>query len=109
MAAILIQNLNGKIIQTGDTTRPLLYHLQQNYIDWMHACGGKGRCTTCKVMVVEGMLNTGPLTQAEQKYKEIGALHGEERLACQMNVVGDITVRVPDEGKLPHVLYNEAP
>jgi hypothetical protein len=26
-----------------------------------------------------------------------------------MNVVGDITVRVPDEGKLPHVLYNEAP
>jgi ferredoxin, 2Fe-2S len=107
MFEILIENLYQRKLKAEATTRPLLYHLQQNYIDWMHACGGKGRCTTCKTIFVKGMENTEPLTPAEQKYKDSGALRPGERLACQVVITGDITIRVPHEGKLPHVLYSD--
>jgi ferredoxin, 2Fe-2S len=109
MVEIVIENLNGKRIFGASTTRPLLYHAQQNYIDWMHSCGGKGRCTTCKVIIVSGSENLAPLTVAEETYKANGALGINERLACQVVVTGQVTVRIPDEGKLPHMHYSDDP
>jgi ferredoxin, 2Fe-2S len=107
MVEIVIENLSGRKIFVAGTTRPLLYHVQQNYIDWMHACGGKGRCTTCKAIIVSGSENLAPLTPAEERYRAMGALGKSERLACQVIVTGNITVRIPDEGKLPHMHYSD--
>ena len=107
MPEIVIQNLSNKKVPADDTVRPLLYHFQQSYLDWMHACGGKGRCTTCKVVVLEGLDNFEPLTEAEQRYERQGALRANERLACQARIKGDILIRVPEEGKLPHIRYSE--
>lgn len=107
MAKIVIYNLDERSISIESTTRPLLWHLQEHRIDWMHACGGKGRCTTCKVEIVGDQSHAGPLTQPEMKYRSSGGLSANERLACQMTVHGDLTVRVPDETKLPHIRYSD--
>lgn len=108
MAKILIENLE-KAIDVTDKTRPLLFLLQDEFIDWMHACGGKGRCTTCKAIIIEGMDNLSATTRAEDRYAEKGALRSNERLACQVRVLGDIRISVPDECKLPHLKYSTGP
>lgn len=109
MAEIVIYNLAKRSIAIQSTTRPLLWHLQENHIDWMHTCGGKGRCTTCKVVILDGGDNLGPLSAAEVKYLNAGGLGMNERLACQMTIHGDVTIRVPEETKLPHVRYSDDP
>lgn len=107
MAKILIENLFGKILEVQDLNRTLLQHFQDNQLDWMHACGGKGRCTTCKVVVHKGVENLSPLSQAEQRYRQINALKGNERLSCQVRLTADIAVSVPEVYKLPHVRYSD--
>lgn len=104
MPRIFIRNL-GKILEVGETTRNLLAILQEHHIDWMHACGGKGRCTTCKTIVVDGLNNFEVTSAAEKRYHEIGALALNERLMCQARISGDIVICVPEECKLPHLTY----
>ena len=60
-----------------------------------HACGGKARCSTCRVLVLEGVEMCGPRTEREEKLAE--QLHfGEDvRLACQTTVHGDLSIRRP--------------
>jgi ferredoxin, 2Fe-2S len=106
MPVIVITNLFNKTISVTDTRLPLLRHLQDNRMDWMHACGGKGRCTTCKVNVLEGHENISSATPAENRYRAMGALLENERLSCQVRITGDITIAVPDDSKLPHITYS---
>ena len=105
MVKIIIENLAQKEVLASEANKTALYQLQTNYIDWMHECGGKGRCTSCKMIVLKGMENLSSLTPAEKKYGQEGLLKSDERLACQVRVLGDITVRVPDESKLGHMKY----
>ena len=62
-------------------------------IDQLHACGGVGKCTTCRVTVVEGLAS--PITGQEQQTLKARELDGEPgtRLSCQMTMIGDLTVR----------------
>ena len=94
-----------KAIQFENLSKTLLRHLHDNYVDWMHACGGKGRCTTCKAIIITGSANLGDLTPVEEQYSSNGELNAGERLACQCVVQGDVTVYVPPESQLPHVSY----
>lgn len=107
MVKIVIENLGQKEVPVGRTDLPALRHIHGNLIDWMHACGGKGRCTTCRMIIVRGADGLGPLTAAEAKYRKAGLLLNNERLACQATVVSDVVVRVPDDTKLPHLEYTE--
>ena len=101
---VFIRNL-GRTIELRDSTRPLLYHIHASGIDWMHACGGKGRCTTCKAIVLNGISNLSPPSAAEQRYRQKNLLADNERLACQTFVTGNIEIYVPAESKLPHLDY----
>jgi ferredoxin, 2Fe-2S len=105
MVKIVIENLGKKEVDVNDFSRPVLHHLHGHRVDWMHGCGGKGRCTTCKMIVLEGMENITPLTSAEEHYRSAGALGLSERLACQAIIFGSVLIRVPEEYKLPHVQY----
>jgi ferredoxin, 2Fe-2S len=89
-----------------EQSRSILATLQAERIDWMHACGGKGRCTTCRFSVVSGAAHLSPLTSHELRYRQQGDLRNNERLACQVRTIGDILIRVPEEGKLPHIEYS---
>lgn len=105
MVKITIENLGQKELFVNDLSKPLLHHLHSNGIDWMHACGAKGRCTTCKYIVKAGWENITPLSPAEHRYRQNQQLLDGERLACQSRVLGNIVIRVPEEYKLPHVHY----
>ncbi len=54
--------------------------------DWWHACGGKGRCTSCRVRITAGADCLSPPTAPELRYREAGRLRADERLACQVRV-----------------------
>jgi 2Fe-2S ferredoxin len=105
MARIRITNWKDKTWEVTDLSKPLLRHIQDHGLDWMHACGGKGRCTTCKVIVQGGSENFPGITPAEQRYVTMGALKSSERLACQVRIKGDVVISVPAEYKLPHISY----
>jgi serine/threonine protein kinase/hemoglobin-like flavoprotein/class 3 adenylate cyclase len=58
-----------------------------------HACGGRARCTTCRVVVLEGIEHAGPPTQAEERLAQARQWPPSIRLACQLKPTGDMTVR----------------
>jgi ferredoxin len=76
-------------------------------IDQLHACGGRARCTTCRVEFVEGEPERS--TQAERTVLAAKGLTGV-RLSCQILCDRDMTVRAisrlegsgrPDPGPTP--------
>jgi 2Fe-2S ferredoxin len=105
MPLLTIENLPGPpiVVPAGAT---LLAAIQAAGHDWQHACGAKGRCTTCRVRVLTGPENLTPLTDSEARYHAAGRLRPDERLTCQVRLpTGDVLGRVPEATKLPHVAY----
>jgi 2Fe-2S ferredoxin len=107
IARIVISNWSDKVLDVKDFTKSLLRHFQDASLDWMHSCGGKGRCTTCKAIIVSGMENLSSVTPAELRYRQQGLLNEDERLCCQTRVLGDVTLAVAEEYKLPHIDYGK--
>jgi len=58
-----------------------------------HVCGGNARCSTCRVVVVEGLQNCTPRTPQERVLADRLHFGPAVRLSCQTQVRGDITVR----------------
>ncbi len=106
MPTVVIANLKSKSIHCEDKRESLLKILL-TATDWMHACGGKGRCTTCKARIVAGMDQLNPRTRPEEQYAKLNKLREDERLTCQTFLSGDIKVEVPKETQLPHLTYTE--
>lgn len=107
MPNIIIENLSQKKISYTDNSKTILDILHENNIDWMHSCGKKGRCTTCKMIVLKGSESLPALTDPEVYYRNIGLLKEFERLTCQVKTPGNIIIRVPEEFKLPHLDYTD--
>ena len=105
MPKIQIRNLNNRLLTTSDNSQTVLDIIQAHHIDWMHACGGEGRCTTCKIILISGQENLSPVSDPEEKFLANGRLKPNERLACQCRALGDIVVEVAEENKFPHVTY----
>jgi adenylate cyclase len=60
-----------------------------------HVCGGNGRCSTCRVLILAGGEHCAPRTEAEQILAEQLQLDPSVRLACQTAIAqtGQITLR----------------
>ena len=56
-------------------------------------CGGSARCSTCRVIILEGLENCAPRNPAEQAIAERLRLEPQVRLACQTVVTGDVKLR----------------
>ena len=55
-------------------------------------CGGRGRCTTCRVMVDQGAGDLPPPSEAERKaLRAVDAPVGA-RLACQLRPISNVTI-----------------
>lgn len=104
MPKVVIANLKSKSIHCEDKREKLLDILLRE-TDWMHACGAKGRCTTCKARVLDGMSHLSERTNPEVQYLKLNKLRENERLTCQVTVLGDVTIEVPKETQLPHLTY----
>jgi 2Fe-2S ferredoxin len=104
MPEIRILNLNNKKV-TVHEDQSVLQAFQEKYIDWMHACGGKGRCTTCAFNVIAGEKRLSSLTPAEQRFRNNQRLENHQRLACQVRCLGNVTIEVPEANQMPHIDY----
>ncbi|ERM83529.1 hypothetical protein P872_00190 [Rhodonellum psychrophilum GCM71 = DSM 17998] len=108
MLKIIIENFNHQEIVSQVDNRKVIELIHENYIDWMHACGKKGRCTSCKMVVTKGFENLSPLTDSEEYFRGNGRLKVDERLSCQAKLMyGELSIKVPEEQKLPHLDYSE--
>ncbi len=64
-------------------------------INLMHVCGGKSRCSTCRVYVVDGLSNCLPRNEKEKQLAEKLGFPENIRLACQTKISGNIAIRRP--------------
>lgn len=58
-----------------------------------HACGGNARCSTCRVMVLDGLQDCTARTPEEEKLARHLGLDCSVRLACQTRISGDVSLR----------------
>jgi len=58
-----------------------------------HACGGNARCSTCRVLVLEGIDHCIPRNDKEQNLADRLHFTPEIRLACQTMISNDVKLR----------------
>ena len=58
-----------------------------------HVCEGKGRCSTCRILILEGHENCSDRTEKEQDVADFVSFSQDIRLACQTTVTGNVKVR----------------
>ena len=75
---------------TGET---LLETSLRHDIPHTHVCGGIARCSTCRVMIIEGLQHCSPRNSREQLLAERLHLGPQIRLACQTTITGDVSLR----------------
>ena len=77
-------------VESGES---ILQTAARNGIPHVNACGGEGKCTTCRLLILEGIENCSTETEKEILLKEKAHTTDEFRLACQTTITGDVTVR----------------
>ncbi|MCK5000074.1 MAG: 2Fe-2S iron-sulfur cluster binding domain-containing protein [Anaerohalosphaera sp.] len=78
-------------VEGGQTLLSCLY---ANDIFIPSACGGKGSCGHCKLVVTEG---GGPILPTETPFLTRQEIRSKVRLACQVKVREDVYVRIPSD------------
>ena len=63
-----------------------------NKIPHWRDCGGRGRCTTCRIRVRDGLSNLTPRSPVEAALASARGWNDTTRLACQTCVLGDVTI-----------------
>ena len=58
-----------------------------------HACGGKAKCSTCRIWILEGVEASPEKSAAERDLTDRLGLTNEIRLSCQFRPTSDITFR----------------
>ncbi len=75
-------------------------------IPHFHACGGRAKCSTCRVLVLEGNQHLNKPNDAETRLKSKIGLPDAVRLACQTHVSGPVKVErmLRDESDIQTVI-----
>lgn len=67
-----------------------------NNIKINHNCGGNCACSTCHVIVEQGIESLGEMSEDEEDMlDEVEELHDNSRLACQCKIKADLVVNIP--------------
>ncbi len=92
--------------------KTLYQALKQGDIPLAHTCGGNGRCSTCRVLIIEGNENCQDRRPAEKAIAGQLKLSPDIRLACQLKINGDVILRRlvldDDDIRLTSKIINEA-
>ncbi len=71
----------------------LLEISQLNGIPHTSLCGGKGRCTTCRIEVTKGLENLPPPSSAEARTLKAIKARDNVRLACQIRPTASLSIQ----------------
>ncbi len=68
----------------------------ENGVHLEHACGGNCACTTCHVIIREGMKNLSKMQDDEADRMDTATgITLQSRLGCQSKIQGDVVVEIP--------------
>ena len=67
-----------------------------NGVDLDHFCGGTCSCSTCRIVVVSGAEMLSKMKPREALVLGEEKRRNGDRLSCQAQVTGSVTVRIPD-------------
>lgn len=81
-----------RLVQPGQDAFTLLDASLEAGIPHTHVCGGNARCSTCRVLITEGLAYCAPRTPAEHELAQRLHLTPEVRLACQTGISGEGTI-----------------
>lgn len=84
--------IDGRTIEVASGTTLLRASLD-NGIAHTHVCGGNAKCSTCRVLVVEGLDHCCPRNEDEARLAGRHGFGPAIRLACQTTVSGDVSLR----------------
>ncbi|WP_421862330.1 adenylate/guanylate cyclase domain-containing protein [Motiliproteus sp.] len=70
----------------------LLEALREAGIEHSSVCGGRGRCTTCRVRVMEGLDQLAPADGLERAALDGVQADRDVRLACQLRLTNDLSL-----------------
>jgi len=76
-----------------DAATPILQASLNNGIPHTHVCGGNARCSTCRVLVIDGLEHCCQRNEKEQKMADRRHFSPNVRLACQTTLSGHVTLR----------------
>ncbi len=62
-------------------------------VAFAHACGGRAKCSTCRIWIVDGLEACSQRTEAEKSMADRLGFADEVRLACQLRPEGELCVR----------------
>ena len=79
--------------EESERNETILETAQRTKVPLIHVCMGNGRCSTCRVQVVEGLANISPRTEQEQDIAERMKFGEDIRLSCQTKACGDLKIR----------------
>ena len=81
-----------KPLELKNRRKSILDLAVDNDIEIYNECGGRARCSTCRIRVLEGLENVLPRKPREAKLAERLGWEDEIRLACQTRIVGNVAV-----------------
>lgn len=84
---------SGEVLEVRDDQN-VLEVLQEKNIYIKSSCGGNANCADCKVKIVSGEDNLSPPTFPELKLLGNVFHLTKERLACQLHLVGNVTIDI---------------
>lgn len=82
-----------RTVPVEDPTATILEISFANQIPHMRECGGNGRCTTCRVRILDGVRRVSPRTRVEADLAESRGWDDFTRLACQTRITGDVELK----------------
>jgi len=89
---VKIDFIGDKVVETKSNI-PILTASLESGIEHTHVCGGRARCSTCRVIVTDGIEHCRPRNEKEQALAKIKGFSSDVRLACQTTVGNDISIR----------------
>ncbi len=102
-AVVIEHSARGSLIAASGAT--LLDALRSARVPHASVCGGRARCTTCRVRITRGAEHLLP--PEEEEIRALQGVHAEPgvRLACQLRLTGNIGIvpLVPPERALEYV------
>ena len=87
----LVQPDNREIDITEEES--ILLASLRNNIAHLSACGGTGKCSTCRVEILDGLENCHPRSELEEKLAKKLSFPPNIRLGCQTKLSGNVSFR----------------
>jgi ferredoxin len=91
---VKVMSLPDKVEFEVAADESLLEAARRSGMPWAHACGGRAKCSTCRIWVLEGLEACPQRTAEEAEMAGRLGLADEVRLACQLRPESDLRVDV---------------